>query len=476
MRQTLHILRKDLRYLWREICLVLALDAMFIWIETHSPDPWWAEMLLTVAAGYLVARLIHAEAIPGDRQFWITRPYRWKSLLGAKLLFVLVFVNLPILIAQLLILMVSGFSPVSNLPGLLWSQVLMIIVVSIPIAALAAVTSGIVAFIFPALILLAIGFGSLEMIWFLQLRRVLDWPVQVGWVRDSVAVVLLVATALSVLYIQYGKRGTLLSRSLALGGAALAVAVYVYMPWSLAFAVQSQLSKQPFDGSSLQIALDPNVMKFLPRPMLKHVEVDLSIAVSRVPDDVDLEADALAVSFQAANGRTWKSGGYDLSTSNKNSRGRGVIIVHGAGLMDLAFFNEERAEPLNVQGSLYLTVFGNPQSRTVLLRETPTNVMDGLQCYTDIFGEVLCRSAFRWPGRMVDVKVGGTDTKSFTRFISYSPFPADIHFNPVETGRALVSTVSSREVTFTAKEPLTHFRLDFQVRGVKLAESAAAAQ
>ena len=88
--------------------------------------------------------------------------------------------------------MVNGFSPVSNLPGLLWSQVLMIIVVSIPIAALAAVTSGIVAFIFPALILLAIGFGSLEMIWFLHLRQVLEWPVQVGWVRDSVAVVLLV--------------------------------------------------------------------------------------------------------------------------------------------------------------------------------------------------------------------------------------------------------------------------------------------
>jgi len=102
MRQTLHIFGKDVRYLWREICLVLALDAMFAWIETHSPDPWWAEMLLTAAAGYLVARLIHAEAIPGDRQFWITRPYRWKSLLGAKLLFVLVFVNLPILIAQLL--------------------------------------------------------------------------------------------------------------------------------------------------------------------------------------------------------------------------------------------------------------------------------------------------------------------------------------------------------------------------------------
>src|SRR5580704_13329656 len=96
VRQALHIFRKDVRYLRREISLVLCLVAVFVWTETHSPDPSWVEMLLPVAFGYLIARLIHAEALPGDRQFWITRPYGWKNLLGAKLLFMFVFVNLPI--------------------------------------------------------------------------------------------------------------------------------------------------------------------------------------------------------------------------------------------------------------------------------------------------------------------------------------------------------------------------------------------
>ena len=36
----------------------------------------------------------------GDRQFWITRPYRWQSLLGAKVRFVLVFLNLPMTVAD----------------------------------------------------------------------------------------------------------------------------------------------------------------------------------------------------------------------------------------------------------------------------------------------------------------------------------------------------------------------------------------
>src|SRR5688500_7485600 len=99
MRQALHILKKDAFYLRREICLVVAMAAMFAFF----PNALWTELLLVIAAVYLIARLIHAESIPGANQFWITRPYRWQSLLGAKLLFILAFVNLPICAAQLAI-------------------------------------------------------------------------------------------------------------------------------------------------------------------------------------------------------------------------------------------------------------------------------------------------------------------------------------------------------------------------------------
>src|SRR5262245_52525141 len=124
MRQAIHIFQKDVRYLWREIALVLALAAIFTWI-----NPVWMDMLLLAAASYLIARLVHAEAIPGDRQFWITRPYRWGSLLAAKLLFMLAFVNLPILLAQWRIVAAGGFPFSSYIAGLLWSQVLLVLVI-----------------------------------------------------------------------------------------------------------------------------------------------------------------------------------------------------------------------------------------------------------------------------------------------------------------------------------------------------------
>ena len=135
MKQALHVFKKDIRYLRLEICLILALAAGTVWILNP-----WAELLLAIGAAYLIARLVHAEAIPGDNQFWVTRPYRWKSLLGAKILFILVFVNLPIFAARLLALIFEGFPLVSSLPGLLWSQLLIFIAASLPVPAKAAPT------------------------------------------------------------------------------------------------------------------------------------------------------------------------------------------------------------------------------------------------------------------------------------------------------------------------------------------------
>jgi len=43
------------------------------------PLTWWA----------LAARVIHSEALPGDRQFWLTRPYRRQPAGARKALFII---------------------------------------------------------------------------------------------------------------------------------------------------------------------------------------------------------------------------------------------------------------------------------------------------------------------------------------------------------------------------------------------------
>src|SRR5437899_265680 len=167
MRQALHIFRKDIRLLWPEIEISLLMVAAFTWLANRHAPLWpgiavsqtevleTAKFLLPLAGLILIARVIHTEALPGDRQFWLTRPYAWKSLLGAKALFILVFVNLPMLVADVIILGAYGFSLRAELPGLLWYQVLLTTFFVLPMAALAALTTGFVQLLFAILVLSA---------------------------------------------------------------------------------------------------------------------------------------------------------------------------------------------------------------------------------------------------------------------------------------------------------------------------------
>src|SRR3954454_22691378 len=136
MRQALHIFKKDVRQLWFEIVIVLIVTAAFAFIGARRgswlDDPranrsvaWsMVQLMLPLAWWILIARVVYGEMLPGDRQFWITRPYRWTSLLGAKLLFIGMFVNLPLLAADVIILLAYGFLPGEEMQGLMWKQIL----------------------------------------------------------------------------------------------------------------------------------------------------------------------------------------------------------------------------------------------------------------------------------------------------------------------------------------------------------------
>ena len=123
MPQALHIFRKDIRKFWPEILVSIAIAAVFVWIypyqwlvilppESHSfLDLRRLQILATVVAGLLpitwailITRVVHAENLIGDRQFWITRPYDRRHLLCAKLLFLAAFVYVPFLVAQMALL------------------------------------------------------------------------------------------------------------------------------------------------------------------------------------------------------------------------------------------------------------------------------------------------------------------------------------------------------------------------------------
>jgi len=137
MDQILHIFKKDARRHWPEILVSLALLALF---TRHELNPWPGrrEMYgfsffallysgriiipaLVISWLSLILRVIQSETLVGDRQWWVTKPYEWWKLLLAKLLFIVVFINVPLYHAQLFLLHKAGFPVIPYL----WKVVLL---------------------------------------------------------------------------------------------------------------------------------------------------------------------------------------------------------------------------------------------------------------------------------------------------------------------------------------------------------------
>lgn len=478
MRQTIHIFKKDIRQLLPQIALVLTSAAVFCWNEirglSRGVNSGWAEFLFVVAAVFLIAMLIHAEAIPGDRQYWLTRPYAWKSLSGAKLLFVFAFIHLPVFLVQLAVLMAAGFPLGATLPGLLWSQVLLAICMVLPIGALASITARLSTFLYAlsSAILIDQGISAVFR------RSAQPWLGAVDWVRWTLVALGLIIIAGAVLYVQYKQRATWFSLRFAASGAIVMSAAYLFLSWPMAFAVQYRLSK-PYEGSALEFSLAPRPDPGPPSGFRhQQVEVRFPISIRGIPNGSDLQANALELRFQSPGGREWKAALRPLADLLRSPNGQPAILNENI-FVDRGFFNEERDRPLTVHASLYLTLFGKERTRTIPLQTEPVNVTDRMRCFTipaNIGWDVYCRSAFRWPADAVYAQIGNVQSSPFTKFISFSPFPANLSLSPLELHWAPVypygPAAQPTEVTIIAKRPLAHFRRDFEFRGVRLADLA----
>ena len=121
MSQIINIFRKDMRQLWPELQGSLTILVLFTYFE---PKSWLLgssqsvmspamrstilAFLLCMSWEVLLIRLIQLERLVGLNQFWTTRPYEWPKLMAAKALFIAVFLYVPLLLSQLVVLSQSG--------------------------------------------------------------------------------------------------------------------------------------------------------------------------------------------------------------------------------------------------------------------------------------------------------------------------------------------------------------------------------
>jgi hypothetical protein len=239
MKQVLHIFRKDVRRHWLEIIVSLLLLFSFAWkmpmLWTQEPRfgevplaRWLFALLglsLCFSWWFLIVRVIQGESLVGDRQFWLTRPYQRRWLMAAKALFIIAFVNVPVLIFDVGLLARAGFSPWHYLPGLLEAQLFLTAFLIVPVATISVISES------PAQFLL-IFFGVIAYV------SGLAWVVGEipsssagGDIPSAVALTVAAATCLALLVLQYFRRDTLLSRGTFLGSVCVIAILLTAAPY-----------------------------------------------------------------------------------------------------------------------------------------------------------------------------------------------------------------------------------------------------
>jgi hypothetical protein len=478
MNQLLHILVKDVRRLRWEIAATLLLTALLAWLNGDnrllfpgSPQEQRLASLMHMlqpssvfAWWFLILTLLHGEAIPGIRQFWITRPYRRASLLGAKLLFIVLFVNLPVFLADLLVLTRAG-SPLSGLlPALLWKQVLFGAMFLLPAIGIAAVTAG-----FSQVVMAVIGLVVLNSLMAMIPGVSSGFWGGLGWWNTALLVLLLLLASSVLLYWQYFRRKTGWSRLFIALTVAAFFLVNSMISFRTAFSWQQRLAHRPGAGDSYTIKpateRGRNSWGSQTRVDPRYVQIGLPID-HQLPAGMEILSDHLEARLSLAAAIV-DSGQWSES--------------HGSPWIELSIrrdqFEKIRSQALQIDVTVFATLFGGKQTAAMPYGGGPRPVPGVGVCGTRDQGVlfVWCREAFSsklWTrGSLWDRETGDRSLLDTLTHANYAPFHVDPGVSPLNNHvlqfrfgskqrkdenlwnpRRLAAT----EIEFTSMEPLDH--------------------
>ncbi len=480
MRQALHIFRKDLEHLRYDLLVVFALVALFTAGNVRQAHEWWLDRtvgqdytpllpLITGAWAYLLARAIQSEALPGDRQLWLTRPYSRASLLGSKILFAILLVNLPMLISDMVTLRANGFSPASYIAGLAWKQVLFTMMIVLPPFAFASMTRRL-----GDLILTGLGLGVVVLIEIIYTQGFaygggVRWPLSDTWIQGTRLFAVLAAAAIAIIALQYFRRSTLISRGIAAAVAALVWTAWILPPSRAELAMEPRGAQPIKDTSWLHVEF---------RHCEKCVEsirqnddfarIVLPLELTGVPDGTSAEIASVTGYAFSPSGTTRLIN--DVGQNDVGQAGGGAgqnrnVTIH------VSYYTGIRNQPVTFKLDLHFRIYKR-RAGPMALSETPSQV-PGIGYCAELSGSVICRAPLRWPPTLITARTGPVAVK-FDPYFSASPFPTD---SPITVVSSYISRppfesagIDTSSTVFDFAEPAMTVERSLEWKNIRLAD------
>jgi hypothetical protein len=412
-----HIFKKDWLLLWPLVAALAVLQVLFAFARYRAGQipnslPGVPVSLLAMLASVLViALVVHQDPIPGTRQDWLVRPIPRRDLLLSKLIFSILLVQGPWFVTDLLQGLANGFSVGESLTAAGTCALWVLLVVTVPVSAFAAVTASMTETIVAAL-------GVFVLLIVPALLGVTAPTALSGfaWVPALVRETLLLAAAVGVLILQYRWRWTWAARGL-FAGAVLAGILVRFLPWQTAFAIDRTLTAGSGDDGGVAVSFVPDAGRYrlaagqglddvVEKPGLGAADVAaenqrrraegartvfLPVRVSGLPSDARLLADRSDVTLIDRDGRTLHRGtGNDLELRSADAN----AAVHQGIRVPGVIYGQVSAEPLDVQIDYTFTLLRAAASYALPARDGDQR-MPGIGWCSTVVNDAGTRVLFR---------------------------------------------------------------------------------
>ncbi|HEY5256189.1 MAG TPA: hypothetical protein VIJ53_16155, partial [Acidobacteriaceae bacterium] len=332
-----HIIKKDWKLLWRVVLLVaatqFALAVMLFHIDHAAVDknPYGLLLQLVLFMTFLgravlIVMCVQQDPIPGDRQDWLTRPVKRFDLMFAKLAFVLLFAQGPVLIADFVQAFAGGASFRHSLSAAITRSLFLLPIFTLPFLAFGALTRNLTEAIAGAVIFfLLLSGGEMLFVGLSEGRRILQVSpttlTGLDWMTDALQLLVAFAAVSAILALQYLGRKTAISRAVLAAAAVVCFAVRL-LPWNIAYAMQQQLTAARGSGQQITVAFAPGQT---PYKNLSEVNPDIlqgqfggtrnadtivyiPLTVQGLPAQTLLKNDRAEVTMTTSDGKTFNLG------------------------------------------------------------------------------------------------------------------------------------------------------------------------